>query len=842
MTDTPAKKMVYEGNPVQVESAIRDGTGKVIADTYAKKPAVYERTTYSSTSTTCTLIQFNASDYKANGYLAHFRFRVRSVLQDAYPSDNEFTINYSYRTTSITCTNNKKTATNDIVQNIFAYYPSSDTYLDTGSYFIAFTTGRASTNFIIEMIEADVPYTIPATMSASTTTNTLYQSLTPGLYSSSYPLMWTGSAVGNIKGSSSYSAYSERLQKYRSVDTDTEFYQGSLCGIDSSGLVFKLLTAGKKFPLPIILTSFVLNTIGSPKADTNDYETYNYDYSSLSDSNLQGGSGFTCPTLTVSDGGKSLYLRGSLDTVDGKPVFVPDGNITLDATIGGYTYIRFGEVFQVASASTPNQFYWDFTHTTAYTLDTNGKLTHIDGKQTPNGSVQLLNQSVTFDTYTPTQAEIDVGTYAEFPYKASVSVTGVTSSTYAEVTYSEEQATSLNFATFCDTATDVIYLYSRTNVGTVTIPTISIGMDYSDITIDATPTSGSGNAVSSGGVYDALESKADDSDVVHITDAETITGLKTINVNSDSKLIFNETRNNTSPLKIVFQRNGSWQSTLESKYTADYVETKLAGSHDGTTWRGLALCVGAANNTPTAYVIAPYRTSGITADDVLTAGNGVTLSTNQTVNGFKTFMNNTGTVFSRDTTQAYSDTPSEDRNMNGFVFRDKNDAYVGGVINRRYTDGRCNLYLETKLQDGTNMTIGVRKVGNDTIASYNRGSTSYTIMDLNKAQTITGDKEIRPGKRLDYRSNVIVAGTAPSSSQYDVGMSYRDKDDNEIGGWWVDYSSSNVMTNVFCARNKLSNTWVEARINLRVESNRTVSIILTRNDNGTVTSSVIKTI
>lgn len=118
----------------------------------------------------------------------------------------------------------------------------------------------------------------------------------------------------------------------------------------------------------------------------------------------------------------------------------------------------------------------------------------------PNGTVQLLNQSVTF---------VSDNTYEEFPYRASVLVTGVTSSTYAEVTYSEEQATSLNFATFIETATDTIYLYSRTNVGTVTIPTISIGMDYSDITIDATPTSGSGNAVSSGGVYTALATKQD---------------------------------------------------------------------------------------------------------------------------------------------------------------------------------------------------------------------------------------------------------------------------------------------------------------------------------------------
>ena len=37
------------------------------------------------------------------------------------------------------------------------------------------------------------------------------------------------------------------------------------------------------------------------------------------------------------------------------------------------------------------------------------------------------------------------------------------------------------------------------------------------------------------------------------------------------------------------------------------------------------------------YVTAPYRTSNISTDDVLTAGNGVTLGTTQTISGAKTF-------------------------------------------------------------------------------------------------------------------------------------------------------------------------------------------------------------
>lgn len=377
---TAVKKITYDNKPVQVESAIRDGTGKVIANTYAKKPVVYERTTQSSTSTTCTLIQFNASDYKANGYLAHFRFRVRSVLQDSYPSDNEFIINYSYLAASLICTNNKYTTSNDIVQNIYAYYPISASYVDTGNYFIAFRTGRASTDFIIEMIEADVPYTIPATMSTSTTTNATYQLLTPGNFSSG--MMWAGTAVGNISGNADgSSSYTKQLLLNKYVG-DT-VYTNSLCGVDTAGLVSKILTSGKKFPLPIRLSAATSSaSTGNITVTRLFYDTVvsnNY----LTNATYQGGNGFTLPTFTASDAGKILYIRGSLDTVDGKPVFVPDGNITIDMSTGGYTYIPFGELYN--SSSAPTFFYWDFTHTVAYTLDANGKLTHIDGKPVGGG-------------------------------------------------------------------------------------------------------------------------------------------------------------------------------------------------------------------------------------------------------------------------------------------------------------------------------------------------------------------------------------------------------------------------------------------------------------------------
>ena len=386
MANTAAKKITYDNKPVQVESAIRDGTGKVIADTYAKKPAVYERTTNSSTSTTCTLIQFNATDYKANGYLAHFRFRVKSTSQDTYPSDNEFIVNYAYRTATMVIHNSKWSTSNDIVQYIYAYYPNSDTYLDTGNYFIAFTTGRASTNFIIEMIEADVPYTIPATMSASTTTNTSYQILTPGSYSSSYPLMWTGTAGGSINGTASFSTssnytYGTKQGYFRIGESDAY----KLMAVDHTGVAYKINTSTKKFPLPISMY-FGLGGGAGTTSYANQVTSLSGGYASNLVSILTNSSynGFTMPTLTASDGGKMLYVRGSLDN-DG--YFVCDGNITLSME-AGYTYIPFGTLdpnYSGSTAQVPMTYSFNAISAPAYTLDANGKLTHIDGKPVGGG-------------------------------------------------------------------------------------------------------------------------------------------------------------------------------------------------------------------------------------------------------------------------------------------------------------------------------------------------------------------------------------------------------------------------------------------------------------------------
>lgn len=101
-------------------------------------------------------------------------------------------------------------------------------------------------------------------------------------------------------------------------------------------------------------------------------------------------------------------------------------------------------------------------------------LNQMSGKNIvlPASSTQYQNQSVTFSAQSPAD-------FSDYPYMASVSVTGLTADMYATVTFSDAQVSSGQYAPFCQTVAGAVRLYAKSNVGTQTIPTISIGMDDS---------------------------------------------------------------------------------------------------------------------------------------------------------------------------------------------------------------------------------------------------------------------------------------------------------------------------------------------------------------------------
>ena len=153
----------------------------------------------------------------------------------------------------------------------------------------------------------------------------------------------------------------------------------------------------------------------------------------------------------------------------------------------------------------------------------------------PASAIQYADRSVTFVQQTGASIE-----FADYPYRGAFAVTGITADDYAEVTFSQAQVDSGYYAPFCRTDTGYVYLYANSNVGTVTIPTISVGnyesnpdhsdpawdtklgkintaglraythngADQGDLAIDDAPTTSSGNLVKSGGVQTALDAKA----------------------------------------------------------------------------------------------------------------------------------------------------------------------------------------------------------------------------------------------------------------------------------------------------------------------------------------------
>jgi len=64
-------------------------------------------------------------------------------------------------------------------------------------------------------------------------------------------------------------------------------------------------------------------------------------------------------------------------------------------------------------------------------------------------------------------------TYSDYPYRASIAITGVTASDTAEVIFGVAQATSGDYAPVCETYAGGIYVYSAVN-DSITIPTIII--------------------------------------------------------------------------------------------------------------------------------------------------------------------------------------------------------------------------------------------------------------------------------------------------------------------------------------------------------------------------------
>ena len=161
--------------------------------------------------------------------------------------------------------------------------------------------------------------------------------------------------------------------------------------IADDGVAYCVNDNTKKFTLPIKMYVGAGSAANSTSNECRIISQYNQGYTSLSYLSQSSYNNLTVPTWTSSDGGKTLFLRGSID--NGK--FVCDGNVTLSMS-SGYTYIPFGKTVPYYSGSTaqvPTSYTFNAINVHAYTLNSDGVISHIDG--IPVSSITATDVTIT---------------------------------------------------------------------------------------------------------------------------------------------------------------------------------------------------------------------------------------------------------------------------------------------------------------------------------------------------------------------------------------------------------------------------------------------------------------
>ena len=80
------------------------------------------------------------------------------------------------------------------------------------------------------------------------------------------------------------------------------------------------------------------------------------------------------------------------------------------------------------------------------------------------GATYFFSQTATFASDS---------TYADYPYKGTISLVGVDGTMGVEVSFSNDQAISGNYSPICNTTNDAVEIWSKVNTS-ITIPTIKI--------------------------------------------------------------------------------------------------------------------------------------------------------------------------------------------------------------------------------------------------------------------------------------------------------------------------------------------------------------------------------
>ncbi|MGN0137549.1 MAG: hypothetical protein ACI381_02950, partial [Candidatus Methanomethylophilaceae archaeon] len=319
------------------------------------------------------MIAISAADYIANGRGAHMK--IACVCKSTVNTSvrHSFIADIMWAGTApdgmiLNCL--PSTNANSGVYTLRVLAPKSDSYgcsVDVRGY-------DANARIVdLAILESDVPYTVtlnPVT-NIYNSSHYNYWQFNTGQYNQMVFSNDIGNSITGRSNSVWDSILNDRFRFGESV------VAGNIVAIASDNLTYKLANTDVAFRLPIKMVSVI-----SSYSTTSNYGAGYHTVRGVA-LTILSGQGLSVPSSYSI--GESLYLVGTLDS---------DGNFVSDATVStsmvkGKTNIRFGKVDWLNS-TTPAYYSFDAFGTNAYTLDANGKLTHIDGVAVLPGSANAL--------------------------------------------------------------------------------------------------------------------------------------------------------------------------------------------------------------------------------------------------------------------------------------------------------------------------------------------------------------------------------------------------------------------------------------------------------------------
>lgn len=444
------KKLTYDSKKIQVESAIRDGTGLEINSTYLKIQGGGTSKSYTISATgykTIAQVSSASQYWTVNGGKSYIKCLI-TYSSLSTPANTATTtklgtwivdIAFSGINADITVTSENGNAgnANGVLRYLAAYAPKTTSYAPA----IAVANYSSTSTYVTITILSCTPgWVLPASFGGDpgTTNYNRFGNWEVGRYN----YTWSSNKIaanitGGCDGTAGWSNGTwDRIDNDRHKSGATVVWHNGttsysivgtrFCGIGSDGLVYHIAKPGQVFALPFIggraSTNYAANNTSVRLQynirGINTTELTNVNVANnadLSASTTYSGTGtayaynfvFSAPgatavtTLTI---GKPLYLCGNVDSngnfvpyytsATGQTVSVPKGQggfaEATNVTMQKYTFYitqtpGYNEYYDTClyigkCDAANNVFTYMCSNARAYTYNSSGKLTHIDGR------------------------------------------------------------------------------------------------------------------------------------------------------------------------------------------------------------------------------------------------------------------------------------------------------------------------------------------------------------------------------------------------------------------------------------------------------------------------------